>query len=50
MGDRAGSRNYRIEVSGWDLNDVFFVEKSDLLWSDGGEKGCYFTMHCPKAP
>ena len=30
--------NYRIEVSGWGLNDVFFVEKTDLLWSEGGEK------------
>ena len=38
MGDTAAARKYRIEVSGWGLNDVFFVEKSDLLWSDGGEK------------
>ena len=30
--------NYRIEVSGWGLNDVFFVEKTELLWSEGGEK------------
>ena len=30
--------NYRIEVSGWDLNDFFFVEKTELLWSEGGEK------------
>jgi hypothetical protein len=30
--------NYRIEVSGWDLNDFFFVEKTDLPWSEGGEK------------
>jgi hypothetical protein len=39
MGDTATSQgNYRIEVSGWGLNDVFFVEKSDLIWTDGGEK------------
>jgi hypothetical protein len=39
MGDAATSKgNYRIEVSGWGLNDVFFVEKTDLVWSDGGEK------------
>src|SRR5258706_6484591 len=30
--------NYRIEVSGWDLNDFFFVEKTGFLWSEGGEK------------
>jgi hypothetical protein len=39
MGDTATSQGkYRIEVSGWGLNDVFFVEKTDLLWSDSGEK------------
>jgi hypothetical protein len=39
MADEATSQgNYRIEVSGWGLNDVFFVEKTDLLWSSGGEK------------
>jgi hypothetical protein len=32
------SANYRIEVSGWGLNDAFFVEKTDLLWTEGGEK------------
>ena len=30
--------NYRIEVSGWGPNDVFFVEKTDLLRSEGGQK------------
>jgi hypothetical protein len=39
MGDPVRSQgNYRIEVSGWGLKDVIFVEKADLLWSDGGEK------------
>jgi len=32
------SGNYRIEVSGWGLNDAFFVEKTDLHWTEGGEK------------
>ncbi len=32
------SGNYRIEVSGWGLNDVFFVEKTELVWTEGGEK------------
>lgn len=30
--------NYRIEVSGWGLDNAFFVEKTDLLWSQSGEK------------
>ncbi|HSC45417.1 MAG TPA: hypothetical protein VLC94_06285 [Candidatus Acidoferrum sp.] len=25
---------YRVEVSGWDSNQEFFVEKADLDWSD----------------
>jgi len=32
------SGNYRIEVSGWGLNDAFFVEKTDLHWTEGGER------------
>ena len=32
------SDNYRIEVSGWGLNDAFFVEKTDLLWTEGEER------------
>ena len=39
MGDPATlSGNYPIEVSGWGLDDAFFVEKTDLLWAEGGEK------------
>ena len=39
MGDSAAlSDNYRIEVSGWGLNDTFFVEKTDLHWTEGGDK------------
>ena len=30
--------SYRVELSGWDLGDTFFVEKTDLLWSQGGIK------------
>ncbi len=25
---------YRVEVSGWDANEKFFVEKSTLVWSE----------------
>jgi hypothetical protein len=39
MGDTATlSGNYRIEVSGWGLNDAFFVEKTDLRWTERGER------------
>jgi hypothetical protein len=30
--------NYRIEISGWGLNNLFFVEKTDLPWIEGEEK------------
>jgi hypothetical protein len=33
-----GSSEYRVEVSGWGLDDTFFAEKTDLLWTDKGEK------------
>jgi len=29
---------YRVEVSGWDKNQTFFVEKSDLEWSEASSK------------
>jgi hypothetical protein len=32
------SECYRVEVSGWDENQAFFVEKSDLAWDDFAEK------------
>lgn len=25
---------YRVEVSGWDIDEVFFVEKADLEWRE----------------
>ena len=34
----SSSGNYRMEVSGWGLNDAFFVEKTELYWAEGGEK------------
>jgi hypothetical protein len=30
--------DYRIEISGWGLDNGFFAERTDLLWTDGGEK------------
>jgi len=29
---------YRVEVSGWDNTQSFFVEKAGLEWSESGEK------------
>ena len=29
---------YRVEVSGWDHNRSFFVENSELKWSENSEK------------
>ena len=26
--------NYRVEVSGWDEDEIFFVEKSEVSWDD----------------
>jgi hypothetical protein len=32
------TKSYRVEVSGWDCRDHFFVENCDLLWSDESGK------------
>jgi hypothetical protein len=34
---------YRIEISGWGLDECFFAEKTDLLWSQTGDK--YVLLH-----
>ena len=32
---------YRVEISGWDSGETFFVEKVDLKWDpDGGKEAC----------
>ncbi len=33
---------YRVEVSGWDKSQTFFVEKSELEWNE--ESGKYITL------
>jgi hypothetical protein len=30
--------SYRIEISGWDLDENFFVEMTDLEWSESEKK------------
>jgi hypothetical protein len=42
------SANYRMEVSGWGLNDAFFVEKTELQWTEGGEKKLLLRHAVPK--
>lgn len=34
----ASISSYRVEVSGWDASDTFFVEKTALDWSGGDKK------------
>jgi len=34
----SSSGNYRIEISGWGLDNSFFAERTDLLWTAVGEK------------
>jgi len=44
MGETATlSGDYRIEVSGWGLNDAFFVEQTNLHWTGRGERK--FVLH-----
>ena len=39
MNDQAEMENcYRVEVSGWDASENFFVEKTMLHWGDHGDK------------
>lgn len=39
------STHYPIEVSGWDLDENFFVEKTNLEWSE--ERGKRVQLHRP---
>ena len=39
------SDHYRIEISGWDLDENFFVEKTHLEWSE--ERGKRVQLHRP---
>jgi hypothetical protein len=35
---------YRIEVSGWDSSEAFFVEKTDLIWTEEAGKRIRTTL------
>jgi hypothetical protein len=30
--------SYAVEVSGWDMDEAFFVEKTELIWNSDGAK------------
>jgi hypothetical protein len=34
------SSNYRVEVSGWDAMETFFLEKTVLYWDSAGHQLC----------
>jgi hypothetical protein len=36
--DMADINRYRVEVSGWDASDAYFVEKTTLDWIGGDDK------------
>lgn len=36
--ERDGTNSYRVEVSGWDAKENFFVEKTVLDWKGEGKK------------
>ena len=40
--------NYQIEVSGWGLDNAFFSEKTDLLWSPSGDKQALLHRALPE--
>jgi hypothetical protein len=41
---QAESNSYRVEVSGWDSSENFFVEKTSLTWAHTGER--QITLKC----
>jgi hypothetical protein len=39
--DDVGRSSYRVEISGWDSGEIFFVEKAYLKWDpEGGKEAC----------
>lgn len=42
------SGDYRIEISGWDVDNSFFVERTDLLWTADGEKQVQLNRALPQ--
>ena len=42
------SGDYRIEISGWGLDNSFFAERTDLLWTADGEKQVQLHRELPE--
>jgi hypothetical protein len=40
--------DYRIEISGWALDNSFFVERTDLLWTSDGQKQVHLQWQLPE--
>lgn len=40
--------DFRIEISGWGLDNSFFVERTDLLWTAQGEKNVQLHRALPE--
>ncbi|MFZ0821548.1 MAG: hypothetical protein WAM91_15890 [Candidatus Acidiferrales bacterium] len=38
LAETLAETSYRIEISGWDLDESFFVENTDLEWSESEKK------------
>ena len=36
--ENAKENTYQVEISGWDLDDNFFVERTNLLWGQNDRK------------
>lgn len=39
------STSYRVEISGWDLDENFFVEKTELEWNEDQSKKVSLRRH-----
>jgi hypothetical protein len=49
MGDSFNSRgDYSIEISGWGLDHSFFAERTDLQWTNDGEKQVHLRRALPE--
>ena len=44
----SGAGEYRVEVSGWDDQENFFVEKSQLAWNDESGKNVFLQHMLPE--
>ncbi len=41
------TESYRVEVSGWDEDNIFFVEKANLAWDDKAGKHVVLRHRLP---